>query len=148
MPLRQHEGILVFYKKLPTYNPQMTQGRFYQRRADIACSSSVYHSLRRTANASSQRYPTSVLPFSRDIEKKKSHPTQKPLELVRWLIRTYSNAGQMVFDPFLGSGTTAIAARLEGREFLGFEKDAGYFELALSRLGTSPHRAEKRVVFL
>lgn len=134
MPLRQHEGILVFYKKLPTYNPQMTQGKFYQKRADGACSPSVYRCRQKLGRASSQRYPKSVLNFSRDIGAGERHPTQKPLDLIRWLIRTYSNPGQLVLDPFLGSGTTAVAAKAEGRNFLGFETDSRYFELALSRI--------------
>jgi site-specific DNA-methyltransferase (adenine-specific) len=122
MPLRKHEHLLVFYGKLPTYHPQKVKGVLYQSRTQKVYPSTVYRAIKRTVSEpSDERYPTSVLAFSRDTAA--WHPTQKPLALFQWVIKTYSNAGETVLDPFMGSRTTAIAARLEGRRFLGFETD-------------------------
>jgi len=134
MPLRQHEHILVFYGKLPTYNPQMTPGKPYHRKAGKVYPSTIYRAVSKVEGASDQRYPTSVLPFSRDSGRGLKHPTQKPLALFQWLIKTYSNVGETVLDPFMGSGTTAVAAHVEGRHFLGFETDLNYHRMALERL--------------
>jgi site-specific DNA-methyltransferase (adenine-specific) len=122
-PLRAHEYLLVFYRQPPTYNPQKTTGHapvnsFYTRH-----SGSNYGSAE-TATAgggSTDRYPRSVLRFSSDKQTDHRHPTQKPLALMRYMVRTYSNQGDTVLDFCAGSGTVGRACEAEGRQFVGIE---------------------------
>ena len=135
MPLKAHENILVFYDKLPTYNPQKTQGheRKVTKRKEIG--SEVYGKGRKlTEYDSTERYPRSVQRFSSGTRVKGLHPTQKPVELVEMLIRTYTNEGDTVLDNCMGSGTTGVAATNTGRSFIGIEIDPDYFEIAKGRL--------------
>jgi len=133
MPLRQHELILVFYKKLPLYHPQKVPGRKYSHRAGIH-TSSVYNQVCKTATESSERFPTSVLHFSRDAGPGRKHPTQKPRAMFEWIIRSYSEKGCLVFDPYMGSGTTVVASISTGRNFIGFERDPDFFAMSLRRI--------------
>lgn len=136
MPLRAHEDIVVFYKKLPTYNPQMIEGDPYDKGSavrDTLCYQKQTKAMR-VKNDSGLRYPRSVLYFRTAESEGKWHPTQKPLELFEYLIKTYSNEGDLVFDPCMGSGTTGIAAKNTNRNFIGSEKDKEIFESALKRL--------------
>ena len=131
MPMRAHENILVFYKKLPTYNPQMVPGKPYtitQRKCGEVygrkeCTSTVNHGT---------RFPTSMLTFNSLT--KTHHPTEKPQELFEWLIKTYTNPGDLVFDPFAGSGTTAAAAEVNGRRWIISELEEKYCRYIASRL--------------
>lgn len=138
MPLRTHEDICVFYKKLPTYNPQKTTGheRKYSAAAHKRNSkmSTDYGEYQRTTYDSTERYPTSVLRFSTDKQKCALHPTQKPVALLEYLIRTYSNFGDTVLDNCMGSGSTGVAAVNTGRKFIGIELDEGYFNIASKRI--------------
>jgi len=90
-------------------------------------------------NQTHTNYPTSILRFA--SETKTVHPTQKPLELMRYLVRTFTNEGDTVLDCCLGSGTTGVAAIMDGRQFVGIEKDEGYFQMARERLATAAHCA-------
>lgn len=142
MPLRAHEDILVFYRKLPTYHPQKTSGhaRKVSRAKDqrTATGSSNYGDYNPHTYDSTERFPTSVLTFATDKQhgpEGKLHPTQKPLDLVRWLVRSYSDPGDTVLDCCMGSGTTGAAALIEGRRFVGMELDKGYFGAACMRIG-------------
>lgn len=122
-PLRAHEDIVLFKKyKHATYNPQMTQGKPYDKAGKI--------------NESGFRYPRSVLYFktAEAEEGKALHPTQKPVGLMEYLIKTYTNEGDTVIDPCMGSGTTGVACMNCGRNFIGFERDEHFFEVARSRL--------------
>lgn len=133
MPLRSHENLLVFYKRLPTYNPQMTQGKPYKRRADPArCR--IYGGQKGDvgSRSSGERYPRSVLRFGK--ESHSSHPTEKPLLLFEWIVKTYTNDGDVVLDNCLGSGTTAIACEANGRRWIGIEKEPSYCDMAVKRL--------------
>lgn len=135
MPLKNHENILVFYKKLPTYNPQMREGKPYIRRRRGSHVSTNYG--KDTVDEvitvnDGKRCPLTVLEFPRD--KDKIHPTQKPVTLFEYLIKTYTNEGETVLDNCIGSGSTAIACLNTGRKFLGFELDKNYFELATNRI--------------
>ena len=138
MPLRAHEDICVFYKSLPTYNPQKTAGHERKvstkshKRNSVKTSNYGEHDL--TTYDSTERFPTSVLTFSTDKQKEALHPTQKPVDLLRYLIRTYTNPGEMILDNCMGSGSTGIAAKLEGREFIGIELDDAYFGIAQGRI--------------
>lgn len=133
MPLRSHENLLVFYRRLPTYNPQMTEGRPYTRKADEKrCS--LYGGQKKDQGrvSNGERYPRSVLRFTKDGHS--GHPTEKPLSLFKWLILTYTNQGGIVLDNCIGSGTTAVAAEQTGRRWIGIEKEPSYFEMAVERI--------------
>lgn len=137
MPLKAHENILVFYKKLPTYNPQITGG--HVRKVSKAEHnknplSSNYGKFDSKTYDSTDRYPRSVLRFPTDKQKEALHPTQKPISMFRYLIETYSNPGDLILDNCIGSGTTAAAAISCGRSFIGIEKDKKYFEIARRRI--------------
>lgn len=130
MPLKNHENILVFYKKLPTYNPQFTEGKAYKAKSGRA--SSNYGSQKSvTTQNNGQRYPLSVQNFNKENG---LHPTQKPVVLFEYLIKTYTNENEIVLDNCIGSGTTAIACMNTNRNFIGFELDKKYFELAKDRI--------------
>jgi site-specific DNA-methyltransferase (adenine-specific) len=139
-PLRNHEMILVFSKSgYPTYNPQKTpmtqeaKPRQYKEQQGLAAHYRKHQ--RTTTYDDGSRYPKSVLTFSNGHGGKETlHPTQKPLELLRYLVRTYSNPGDLVFDAFSGSSTTAHACLLENRRFIGAELDEAYFERSIKRL--------------
>lgn len=133
MPLRSHENILVFYKKLPTYNPTLEDCEIKVKRPD---KSGVYGSERSKSNEyimTKTGYPRSVVKFS-NVNRKQLHPTQKPLELFEWLIKLYSNEGDTILDNCMGSATTAIACMNTGRNFIGFELDKEYFDIANERI--------------
>lgn len=136
MPLRNHESILVFYRKLPTYNPQMGVGIRKKGKKTEGAKSSNYGKYDLIAyDDGGTRYPQSVLDFSNgDRTTESEHPTQKPLGLIRYLIRTYSNPGELVFDGYGGSGTTAVAAEEEGRRFIVCENHKPYFEQSEQRM--------------
>ena len=135
MPLKSHENILVFYRKKPTYNPQMTQGTPYGGfSSDTAKIGEVYGSAqsKHRDNPEGTRYPKTVLRFAQ--ERGGLHPTQKPVKLMEYLVRTYTNLGETVLDCCMGSGTTGVAAYNTGRNFIGVEKDPTYFETAKKRI--------------
>ena len=132
-PLRQHENVLVFsgasLDKM-TYNPQgviRKQAEYCKARRPSSNYGNQYDYISEFCN-----YPKDVLEYGPDPIK--LHPTQKPLELMRYMVRTYSNPGDLVLDPFMGSGTTAVACVLEKRNFIGFETNETYFNLANKRL--------------
>lgn len=135
MPLKRHENILVFYKKLPTYNPQKTKGKPYSNGSKNKGSSN-YGTIHRveSVNKTGDRYPTSILSFSNANQAEKIHPTQKSTKLFEYLIRTYTNKGDIVLDNCMGSGTTAVACIRTGRRYVGFELDKGYYEQSLERI--------------
>ena len=130
-PLKDHENILVFYSAPPTYNPIMKQGTPYKCK-NGALSDNYGHREQVITENHGERYPTTVLQFDR--ERDTFHPTQKPVNLLRYLIATYSNAGDTILDNCMGSGTTAIAAIREKRHFIGFELNAEYYEKASKRI--------------
>lgn len=138
MPLRVHEDICVFYRKLPTYNPQKTSGHVRKQATRGAGTTTTNYGRAEAPSVydSTERYPTSILEFSPDRkgEFARVHPTQKPVELLRWLVRTYSNPGDVVLDCCMGSGTAGEAALLEGRRFVGIELDSTYFSVAEKRI--------------
>jgi site-specific DNA-methyltransferase (adenine-specific) len=133
MPLRAHENILIFYKKLPTYHPQMTEGKAYIKRS--AGELHIYGRTRKSPGRTNtgQRYPRSVLHF-KSANGRHGHPTEKPLELFEWLIRSYTDEGDLVLDNCIGSGTTAVAAERLKRRWLAIEKEPEYCAIAKRRL--------------
>ena len=138
MPLRAHEDICVFYKKLPTYNPQMTTGHMRKvSKAEHKVNSKKttdYGEHGLTTYDSTERYPRSVLTFSKDVQKAALHPTQKPVALIEYLIKTYTNPGDLVLDSCAGSMTLAIAAMNTGRDYICIEKDSEIFEIGKNRV--------------
>lgn len=138
-PLRVHEDINVFYQSPPTYNPQKTDGHKrkvthtrYEKGGD---GSQVYgKEVRDTHYDSPERYPTSIATFSNADQSNKFHPTQKPVALFEYLIRTYTMPGELVLDNTAGSGTTAIAAMQSGRRWICIERDEDYFAKAIARV--------------
>ena len=134
MPMKQHENIVVFYKKLPTYNPQMREGTPYHKKPSKITSSNYgkYTPLETISNG--ERYPVSILDFSNANEKNRLHPTQKPVDLLEYLIKTYTNEGELVLDFTMGSGSTGVAALNTNREFIGIELNEKYFNIAKDRL--------------
>lgn len=134
MPLKNHENVLVFYKKLPTYNPQMTKGEPYTSKVpeDAKTSSNYGKQSAYEINNTGERYPRSVLTF--DKAKGKYHPTQKPVALFEYMIKTYTNPGEWVLDNVMGSGTTAIACENTGRNWLGIEREQKYIDIIIERL--------------
>lgn len=138
MPMKAHENVLVFYRQLPVYNPQKTSGhkRKTAMNVDRAIKQSECYGAQEgvTHYDSTQRYPRSVLQFSTDKQKSNLHPTQKPVALMEYLIRTYTNEGDIVLDNCMGSGTTGVACINTGRNFIGVEKEANYYEISKKRL--------------
>lgn len=124
MPLRCHEDIMVFYKLLPTYNPQKTTGHSPTRSYTKHTSDGSNYGKTKlgvSGGGSTERYPTSIWTFATDKQKSALHPTQKPIELCRYAIRTYTNPGDLVLDHCCGSGSIPLAALLEGRHFIGMD---------------------------
>ena len=134
MPLRAHENILIFYKKLPYYEPQMTSGRPYKTKRGKSKTSSVYHFNGKSIDKENTgtRYPRSVIRFPQEARTK--HPTEKPQALFEWLVRTYTRPGETVLDNCMGSGTTAAACEALGRRWIGMEKETAWCETAKERL--------------
>lgn len=133
MPLKLHENILIFYKKPPTYNPQMRKGfKPYSQKSGKG-SSNYGEQVRVITENNGDRYPVDIIEFKRD--KDKLHPTQKPVALLEYLIETYTNKGETVLDNCMGSGSTGVACHNTNRNFIGFELDQKYFEIAKERLG-------------
>jgi DNA modification methylase len=134
MPLRTHEMILVFYRHLPVYN-QVALGKPYVNK-DRRRESSIYrftHQAYARHNAG-YRYPRDVIRFGMSAEDGRFHPTQKPLAMLRYLIKTHSHPGDIVLDCCCGSGSACIAAKQTGRNFIGIELDPTYAEIAHLRL--------------
>lgn len=135
-PMRNHENILVFYRKQCVYNPQKTHGHVRkQSHRKKEYKTDVYGS--QTADTwydSTDRYPRSIQVFSTDTQKCALHPTQKPVALLEYLIRTYTNEGDVVLDNCMGSGSTGIACVNTSRNFIGMELDQKYFEVAEKRI--------------
>jgi len=138
MPMKAHENILVFYKRLPTYNPIMTHGHKRKQTKLVRHSSDIYGDQNGvTSYDSTSRYPRSVLKFSSDKQTNRLHPTQKPIALLRYLVETYSNEGDITGDFCMGSGTMGVAAKELKRSFVGFEKDKEIFTVARDRISAT-----------
>ncbi len=147
MPLQSHEDIVVFYKNKPCYNPQMVTGQ--ERKASKAiskqsCKAAEQYSkhIRVTDYNSTERYPKSILYFDTDKHTNALHPTQKPVALFEYLIRTFTNKGDIVLDNCIGSGTTAEACINTGRNFIGFELEEKYYNITVTRIDRARKRRE------
>jgi site-specific DNA-methyltransferase (adenine-specific) len=132
-PMRRHENLLVFGPKSPSYRPQMGLGDPYSQKCRGGTDIYGAFLLNHIGNLGT-RYPTSVLMFTNANRKTKVQPTQKPIELIEWIIKTYSDEGDLVLDNCFGSGTTGIACRNLNRQFIGIEKDPEIFEVGRKRI--------------
>ena len=143
MPLKSHENILVFYRSKPIYNPQMWKSTpytgFSSKTSKIG---EVYGSAKskHRDNPEGTRYPKTVLKFK---QQKGFHPTQKPVDLMEYLIKTYTNEGDTVLDNTMGSGTTGVASLNLNRNFIGIEREEKYFNIAQNRIEDSSYSLNK-----
>lgn len=141
MPLRQHELILIFYKNQPTYNPQKSQGHKPVNKFTKHSSDGVNYgkTISTSGGGQTDRFPTSILKFPvvNNDSKEKLHPTQKPVQLFEYLIKTYTNEGDLVLDNCIGSGTTAIACINTNRNFIGMELNIDYYNKTIKRLNNN-----------
>ena len=136
-PMSNHENIVVFASGKTVYNPQMTpreKPRVYTRKAASLSGSSSMTSHDGATRVLEGKYPTTVQTFNTSIQKGKVHPTQKPVALMEYLIKTYTNEGETVLDFTFGSGTTGVACQNLNRKFIGIELDEAYFEIGKKRI--------------
>jgi len=133
-PMKKHENILVFYKKQPIYNPQMGKGKPYKWNSKRSGgeASNIIQKKETPINNLGTRYPGSILAIKQE---RGLHPTQKPVALMEWLIKTYSNPKQTILDFTMGSGTTGVACLKNDRKFIGIEIDKKYFDISCSYIG-------------
>ena len=135
MPLKIHENVEIFYKNAPTYNPQMRKGfKAYSQKSGRG-SSNYGKQVQVVTNNDGERYPIDIVEFKRD--KDKLHPTQKPVALLEYLIKTYTNEGETILDNCMGSGSTGVAAVNTNRNFIGIELDDKYFNIAEERINST-----------
>lgn len=150
MPMKYHENILIFYNKQPNYNPQFQQysdkvikrfkdGERVNRKKQVNFSSNKIHNGlsflgEQSIMLARGKYPESVQKFNNIAQNKRLHPTQKPVELLEYLIKTYTNEGETVLDNCMGSGSTGVACVNTNRNFVGIELDIECFEMAKTRI--------------
>ena len=147
MPMRIHENILVFYWHLPTYNPQWFWSKPYKTNSTEHPTKN-YRTHKRTPHESDgRRYPVDVLKFKQPItsNEKSWHPQQKPLGLLEYLIKTYTNEDETVLDATMGSGSTGVAAINTGRRFIGFETDKQYYQISLERMKAALEKEQRNL---
>lgn len=137
MPLRAHENVYVFYKHLPTYHPQMRLGfKPYKNESNHGQAGDNYRQTSGNyvpSQSAGERFPIDVIKFSNG-NNNYVHPTQKPVDLLQYLIKTYTNEGMTVLDNTMGSGSTGVACVNTGRNFIGMELDEDYFKIAKERI--------------
>jgi DNA modification methylase len=139
-PMRNHEQILLFYKKKPTYNPQFTEGKAlhskghsFKYKEGVNNNYGEYDTTFDSGReGTTQKYPKSVLNFEKPHPA--IHPTEKPVALCEWLIKTYTNEGEIVLDNVMGVGTTCVAAKNTNRKYIGIENNEEYYNKAIQQL--------------
>ena len=140
-PLRNHEQIAVFYKHQPIYNPQFSngaklhgKGKNYIEKIPINNNYGNFYLKEDTRKGSTEKYPSSILNFSKTHPAKCKHPTEKPIALLEYLIKMYSNENSLILDSCIGCGNTAKACINTNRNFIGFEIDREYYEIAIKEI--------------
>lgn len=135
-PMRQTEDIVVFYDKQCTYNPQMVKGEPYRANGGGKTENYGKYNKHVTICDDGMRHPRTLLSLPADVRgtEGRVHPTQKPVALMEYLIKTYTNPGEVVLDNTMGSGTTGVACVNTSRSFIGIERDEGYFKIAEQRI--------------
>lgn len=136
MPLRSHEDLCVFYQSPPVYNPQKIAGAKNHSKGSMQKNTNHNYGefKAQESDQSGLKHPTSILRFPKPHPSTAVHPTQKPVELLEYLIRTYTDPFSTVLDNCMGSGSTGVAAISQNRHFIGFELDKEYFEIAKARV--------------
>ena len=140
MPMKAHENILVFYKELPVYNPQKTIGHkpisSFTRYLDTQNKTDIYNYMSKeiSGGGNTDRYPRSILTFKSDKQKEYYHPAQKPVALLEYLIKTYTNKNDVILDNCMGSGSTGVACVNTNRKFTGIEVEKESFDIAKNRI--------------
>lgn len=143
-PMKSHEDILIFYRKQPTYNPQKEiRGKVRKKGGG---NPSDNFGITPEVSYNNEYYPKSILTFSSGSRKDHFHPTQKPVALMEYLIRTYTNEGETVLDFTMGSGTTGVACVNTNRRFIGIERDEGYFKIAQDRIAKAQDEISGRLL--
>ena len=144
-PMKSHEDVCVFYRKQPTYNPIMeTRGAVRKKGGGKA---SENFGIVPTVSYNNTYYPKSILTFSTGSRADHHHPTQKPVALMEYLIRTYTNEGDVVLDNTMGSGTTGVACANTGRKFIGIEREPKYYEIAKARIAEAVNKiAQEKLI--
>lgn len=152
MPLRSHEQIAIFYKNIPVYNPQMTIGNPSHTKGTkhltVQCSNNNYgnyKSIPDTRPGDPKKYPVSILSFRKPHPSVAKHRTEKPTELLEYLIKTYTNEGYIVLDNCMGSGSTGVACVNTNRDFIGIEIDKSYFDIANDRINNTIREQKSRL---
>ena len=151
MPLRAHENILVFYRTLPIYNPQFAEGKLISRKGwRFSYNYQEFKGGKKLLYQdyqSDKRYPVDVQNFKTPFASAATnfHPTQKPVDLLEYLIRTYTNEGETVLDACMGSGSTGVACMNTGRKFIGFETEKKFFDIAQERVEKALREREGRL---
>ena len=133
MPMNDVETISVFYRKQCIYNPQFTEGKPYKSKSGKSSFDGYGKDNRKGNDNNGKRYPKRLLEFN-VVERNTLHPTQKPVALMEYLVKTYTNESETVLDFTMGSGTTGVAAKNLNRKFIGIELDDGYFNIAKKRI--------------
>ena len=139
MPMKKHELISVFYKKLPTYNPQFTEGKPYKdnrktRKGMDGLLVNGAEKIKKPVNNNGRRFPVSIISGFCDVNRKHLHPTQKPVALLEYLVKTYTLESETVLDFTMGSGSTGVACKNLNRSFIGIEKEKNYYDIAVKRI--------------
>lgn len=140
-PMKAHEDVCVFYAATATYNPQGLVPTKVKNSRKNKAGSGVYGAVGADDYVQKEgNFPRSVLKIDR-VTHGQVHPTQKPVALMEYMVRTYTNEGDVVLDNCMGSGTTGVACANTGRKFIGIEMDAGYFAIAQERIAAADARA-------
>ncbi len=141
MPLRKHEQIAVFYKSLPTYNPQYTDGKPLHSKGTAYLNKETnnnnygqYKVIQNDKKGNTKKYPTSILSFQKPHSSVAKHRTEKSIQCLEWLIKTYTNENDTVLDNCMGAGSCGIACKNTNRNFIGMEIDEHYFDIASERI--------------
>ena len=138
MPLRSHEDIAIFYNKPPTYNPQKVLGKKNHTKGKVKQNKNNNYGKHNFVDNSDElgnmKHPKSILTFTRPHSSVMKHPTEKPVEVCEWLIKSYTNEGDVVLDNCMVSGTTGVACENTNRKFIGMELNKEYFEQAVNRI--------------
>jgi len=146
MPLRVHENIAIFYKKLPIYNPQYTEGKPLHSKGKTYINkehkNENYGNFEMTDDSragSTQKHPKSIISFPKPHPSIAQHRTEKSIEMIEWLVKTYTEEGDMVLDNTMGSGTTNLACIKLNRKSIGIEKEKQYYDVAVRRASEYCH---------
>ena len=153
MPMRSHEDICIFYKKAPTYNPQMVKGKPSHSvgkakgiSQEVHSRNTNYGEFSKVETKGDMKYPKSILTFQQPHPSTTIHPTQKPVELYKWLIKTYTNRGEIVLDNCFGGGSTGVACLNTDRKFIGIEKDDICFKDGKTRIENTYNKLNLKVI--